>query len=388
MQARGPTGWLLLGLLATAGCASAPAPKPAEHRFYKHPDVRRCLDLDQAGRPTEAQACWAELVSRLEREPGFRRAAELTDADVARIQRQAGLASEGVRALGRELDRCLDLPAGDRAARRACFEDYLTRHAERLTRTERYEIETAIAGLERAGAVARGEVEATLEHAGKLLGGRLGPEDEGVRVESLDAGGPLAQAGCPTQGLIVEVDGLPAGALDASERIARLEACEERPLDLLVRWGDLQAVDFVRLELRCGAAPAGRRLAEAQVPTETCTGPTSAELRLGVSWCLDGREGVLTVGDVCAGSPADLAGLRPGQQLVRVNGERLLGMGPARLEELLAAFPGRPLSFEDRAGTLQSPHPLAGPEFPEDKRGRCWQAIQQRLQDQEDDAAP
>ncbi|HOX46804.1 MAG TPA: hypothetical protein PK668_24620 [Myxococcota bacterium] len=377
------TACCLAVLAAALGCATPPPPKPAQHRFYKHPDVRACLDLEQQRKPSEAQSCWAGLVRRLDGEPGFRTSAELTEADVERIQRKAGLAGESVRALRRELDACLDLPAGDRSARRACYEAYLAKHTQELTRTERYEIEQAIAGLAQNAALARGEVEATLEHAGRLLGGRLGPEDEGVRLESLDPGGVLTGAGLPAQGLIVELDGMLATELDAAERIARLEACEERPVQVLVRHGDLQQVAFLRAELRCGPQGAGRRLAEAHVPVRTCTQASSPELRLGVNWCFNGRDGLLEVADVCAGSPADLAELHPGQQLARVNGLRLLGQGPDKLLELLATFPAYSLAFEDRAGTLQSPRPVAGPEFPEDKRQRCWQAIQKRLQEPE-----
>jgi hypothetical protein len=361
-----------------AGCATPPAPKPADNRFYKQTDVRRCLDLEKERRVTESQACWTDLVRALDTQPDFAGRAELTEADQLRIRQRAGQAERRAGELGRELDRCLNQTARDRAARRACLETYLSQHGAKLTRTERYEIEQAIASQERAAALERGEVEATLEHAGKLLGARLAAEEEGLRVDGLAPDGPLAQAGCPAQGLVVELDGHAFESLDAAERIARLEACEERPVELLIRHGDLEQVRFLRIEARCGSQPGGRALLERRLPAETCSQPGSPELRLGLAWCLDGPAGVLTVWEVCTGSPAEAAGLKPGLRLTRLNGARLLGLGLEDLAGLLGAFPDAPVQFEAEGGLLLTPAPLIGPAFPPDRIERCWRAIEAR----------
>jgi len=373
--------------LAFYGCATDGSERPAERKFYKNTHVRRCLQLDKERRVSQARACWAELLARIESDPAYREKSGLGEADVARIHERTGLTAGHSHDLRRKLERCFNIPTGQRERRLACLEGYLARHRKQLSVGERYEVESAISATKQARERAAGNVESTIEHAGRLRGARLHLEDEGVRIDEV-RDGPMAQAGCPEQGIIVALDGTPVGEFDAPEIIARLEACQEWPLVLLVRQGGIDEVTFTRAECSCGQEPKGKLLGQARLPAEVCTTSGSRELRLGISWCYLARDGVLEVEEVCRESPADAAGVRPDHRYVGINGRAVLGLTYRQIEDLLESHPDEPIRFESRSGVLQSPTPLTGKPLQPDRAERFWQAIRRSLEIEEKSEKP
>lgn len=373
-------------LVAVAGliaaCAATDEKQPAgESKFYKNLHVRQCLQFEKEQLITESRACWTQLLRRVEAEPDFREEQELTDSDVSRIRSRAQSSDQRSAMRKRAWDDCLNLASHQRTERLSCFRQYLARHGDSMTRAERFEVENSIADLEAAREQAAGNLEATIEHAGKLLGAGLFEDEEGIRIDVLTAGGPLAQAAAPEQGLIVALDDTLVMGLTSAERIARLEACEEQPLRLLVRHGGLTEVSFTDIEARCGPAGRGQRLSHRALPPETCTGGAdSAELAAGLSWCYHPHEGQLEVDEVCADSPAAAAGARPGQLYVSVNGQRLLGRSYEEIAGLVKGFPAVPLELTERGGALASPPPISGPALEQAKRVECWKAIEATLE--------
>lgn len=370
--------WPICLLAGLAACASGGPDKPTERKFYKNPQVRQCLDLDRDRRATEAQACWSELLNRLESDPEFREASELSGADLAKVRQKSGQSVGRTQGLRRELDKCFNITSAHRDKRLACFQTYLEAHRARLSVAERYEVETAITAMQQARERVEGRIENTVEHAGKLLGARLHLEDEGVRIDTIEAG-PLALAQVPEQGIIVAMDGIPIVELDPAERIAHLEACLDRQVSLLIRQGGANQVTFRLTECRCGPDGSGKLVWRERMPAEICTTADSPELKLGISWCYLSSDGVLEVEQVCKESPADMAGVQPDHQYVRLNGELILGMTPQRIAKALEAFPANPIELKARGGALQSPSPLTGKALDPARAERFWKAVQKAM---------
>jgi C-terminal processing protease CtpA/Prc len=373
--------------LVWTGCASGRADKPSENKFYKNPQVRTCLRFDKDQRSSDAQACWTELLTRLEADPDFRTASELSDSDLAKIRQQVGKASGSSHGLRRKLDACYNLSSAQRDERMKCLQDYLAAYRERLSVAERFEVETAISTMQQAREQSAGNIENTIEHAGKLLGAKLHVEDEGIRIDTVESG-PMAQAGCPEQGIIVALDDTPISEFDATERIARLEACQDQPVILLVRQGGAGLVTFTRVECRCGPQASGKQHWQVKIPGETCTTANAPELRLGLSWCYLAREGILEVEEVCKGSPADAAGVQREQQFIRINGEPILGKTNAQIADLLKAHPAEPLHFQARSGALESPAPLTGPPLEAERAAQFWQAVRRTVDTEDHSTKP
>lgn len=379
LAARLPTiGAPIACLLALAGCAASQVQQNEENKFYQDPQVRHCLDLEQDQQTSQARRCWSQLLRHFESDPAARERAELTPADMAKIRRKVGQAVDRSHALQRGLDRCFNISTAERDERQACLEAYLEQHGDRLTVAERFEVEAAIRSAERARARARGEVEQTIEHAGKLLGAELHLEPGGIRLDALHRG-PLTQAGAPEQGIVVALAGTPVAELSAAERIARLESCQDAPLSMLVRHGGRRQVTFVQVRCRCGAAAGGEQIERRVLDPQICSQADSPELALGLSWCYLPAAGVLEVEQVCADSPAAAAGVRPGQRFYAIGDEPLLGWSPAQIAERLAGFPAEPLRLRSR-DSLQTPEPLTGPPLPPERKARCWEAIRSSLQ--------
>jgi C-terminal processing protease CtpA/Prc len=284
--------------------------------------------------------------------------------------------------LRKELDACYSLGASQLDQRERCFEEFLTRHQGELNSAERFEIQNTIATLKETRERTAGNVEGTIEHAGKLLGARIHPEEEGVRIDGL-LQGPLPQAQVREQGLVVLINGQPAASLAPAELVARLEDCQDKPITLVVRYIGKTDVTFDRVEARCGAAALGKRLTQVVLPFESCTSAESPEVRLGLGWCYWSEDGILEIKRVCGDSPAAAAGVQPGQQIVTINGDPVLGMSPFQLSQLVQAYPKARLLFESNTGTLTSPSPLAANPLPPDQATRCWQAIQEALRKEE-----
>ena len=204
-----------------------------------------------------------------------------------------------------------------------------------------------------------------------------------MRIDSIGAG-PMQQAGLKEQGIIVAVNEQPVKDLSSAERIARLEACEDRTLTLLVRHGGIGDITFTRAEARCGQSAAGKKLWEVVLKNETCTGAENApEIQLGISWCYLAKEGILEVEEVCKDSPAAKAGVRPGHRYVSINDSSLLGKTVPQIGQLLQDYPKTPLSLREQGGALQSPAPLSAPPLNADQARKCWQAIKSALGEEE-----
>ncbi len=371
-----------LGCLLCA-CTSGADVKPTERQFYKNPYVRRCLQYDKEQMATESKACWARLHKRIQSEPDFVTEAKFTESDIAKVRKMVSSSIRHTARLQKELDKCFNISSSKRDERIQCFQAYLSRYGAELSRSQKFEIESAIASLRQSQVRASGEIEATIEHAGKLLGGQLHEEKEGVRIDAI-AAGPLQQAGLKEQGIIVAVDDQPVKDLGSAERIARLEACEDHAVVLLVRHGGIGDITFSRAEARCGPEAGGKRLWEVVLKNETCTsGAESPEIQLGISWCYLAKEGVLEVEEVCKDSPAAAAGVRPGHRYLSINGTTLLGKTVPQIGQLLKDYPRTPLTFREEGGTLQSPAPLSAPRLNAEQAGKCWQAIKSAMGEEE-----
>jgi C-terminal processing protease CtpA/Prc len=356
-------------------CDSGAEVKPTERQFYKNPYVRRCLQYDKEQMATESKACWARLHKRIQSEPDFVTEAKFTESDIAKVRKMVSSSTRHTARLQKELDKCLNISSSKRDERIQCFQAYLSRYGGELSRSQKYEIESAIASLRQSQVRASGEIEATIEHAGKLLGGQLHEEKEGVRIDAIVAG-PLQQAGVKEQGIIVAVDDQPVKDLGSAERIARLEACEDQAVVLLVRHGGIGDITFTRAETRCGPEAGGKRLWEVVLKNETCTADEkSPEIQMGISWCYLAKDGILEVEEVCKDSPAAAAGVRPGHRYLSINGTLLLGKTIPQIGQLLKDYPRSPLTFREQEGALKSPAPLSAPPLSPEKACKCWQAI-------------
>jgi len=380
---RGWWRYFLLGsLLLTPACAHVEHKDQVQEpgdKFYKSPYVRRCLQYEKEKLVNEAQSCWSRLLGRIEGEPGFLAKSELSAADVSRVRHQLRASSQRSADLKSKLRGCIEIANRTRPERIRCFQDYLSRHGNQLTRSERFEIESAIATLQRAQLRAEGKIENTLEHAGKLLGLELSSEKEGLRIDTV-SGVPASNTGLREQGLIVAMDDTLVAELEETERVSRLESCSDDPLQLLVRYGGMEHIGFMRVQLACTPGQPSRKLWEVSLPEESCSEKDDAELALGLSWCYLARDGILEVEEVCAHSPAARAGIRPGQRYRAVNGTRLLGLTRLQIAELLKTFPAQPLRLQAVEGVLQSPQPVSGPALEGSARAACWQAISATLE--------
>ena len=167
--------------------------------------------------------------------------------------------------------------------------------------------------------------------------------------------------------------------LDSSERIARLEACEDVPVVLVVRDGGMDDIAFSRAEVRCGSDASGKRLWEVVLPPETCSRADSPEIGLGLSWCYLAAVGILEVEEVCANSPAADAGVHPGHKYLSTTGTPLLGKTDQQICFWFKNYPETPLTLLEQGGTLQSPAPLKAPLLDAAQRAECWSAIQSTL---------
>lgn len=366
----------LMGLASVfAACAAGTENKRPERQFYKNPYVRRCLQYDKEQLPDEARVCWARLLRRVQGEPGFKEEAKFTDADVAKMRQMSSRSIRQSEQLQEEREACLNIPASKRDERIRCFQEYLEKHKDQLTRSQRYEIENAVTELRAAKRIATGAVEATIQRAGKLLGAQLHEEKPGVRIDSVEAG-PMQAAGVQEQGIIVAIDGTPLAELHSAERIAKLESCEDAPIVVLVRHGGIGDITFTRAEVCCRPqATRGRRIWEVRLPQETCSTEESPEIGLGISWCYLARDGVLEVEEVCADTPAAVAGVLPGHRYVQINGEPLLGKTYLQIAEIIEKVPDTPLRLEEASGALQSPAPIKQAPLASEAAGRCWRAV-------------
>ncbi|HUU01280.1 MAG TPA: PDZ domain-containing protein [Myxococcota bacterium] len=372
---------LVLGGIAcsiAASCGGTVKVKPTGDHFYKNSSVRRCLQYDKEQMASQSQACWERLLVKIQGDRDFVEKAELSPADINKIRENANRSSDQSEKLRKEMEACLKLSGRSRDERIVCYRNYMKKHASELSRSQKFEIENSIAILQQSKKRAAGGIEATIEHAGKLLGMQLHQEREGIRIDSV-AGDPGTQAGIREQGLIVAIDGSITAGLDSAERIAHLESCEDKQIVLLIRYGGLEKIAFARVEAICGKQPLGKNLWEVALQQETCSEAGAPEIALGLSWCYKARDGILEVEEVCADSPAAMAGVRQGQRYQSINGIFLLGKTPLQIAELLKAFPAADLSLNEVGGALQSPAPLKGPPLDTAAMQKCWQAIESTL---------
>jgi hypothetical protein len=350
-------------------------------QFYNNSQVRRCLQLDMRQSEKASQSCWTRLLHKLDADRDFVSASQLTVLDVAKIRKKAERSTGRLVGLRNRWDRCFKMPAGKREQRIACLKDYLKRNASRLSAEEFFEAKEAVRVLIQAGQRVAGEIENTVEHAGKLLGARLILEEEGVRIDQIAGDGLLAQAQGPEQGIIVAIDGVAIVEYDEHERIARLEACQDKPVTLLIRQGEIQEVIFTRVKCGCGVNAKGLRISQTRLPVQICSSADSIELRLGISWCYMTRDGVLEVEDVFIGSPANRAGVQGRHQYVSINGKSILGLSYQQISQWLRTQleKGKKVAFSSRKGLLESPQPLTGPLLDATQVRRFWEAFKSTL---------
>jgi C-terminal processing protease CtpA/Prc len=369
----------LLSLAAlTCACVNSAQVKPTEDKFYKSPYVRRCLQYDKEKMVSQSQACWARLLKKTQQDPKFVEKAELSDADIAKIRENAHRSDDQSIKLKKELDACMKLPSHKRDERIKCYKDYQSKHGDQLSRAQKFEIENTIATLNKAKVRASGAIEATIEHAAKLLGLQFHEEKQGIRIDAI-TGEPGKQTAVKEQGLIVAIDGTKVVELDSAERIARLETCEDKPIVLLVRYGGIGDITFGRVEAKCGKQPAGKKLWEVILPPETCSEANSPEISLGISWCYISKDGLLEVEEVCADSPAAKAGVLPGHKYHSINGTFLLGKTYLQIGQYFKEYPKTPIEFREVGGTLQSPSALKSAPLDPKARKKCWSAIESTL---------
>jgi hypothetical protein len=349
---------------------------PGDQRFYRSSFVRECLQLEQQNLIIESQTCWATLEKKTRSDPKFVSREQLTDSDLAKIREKAAQSNRASSQLEQELQTCDRFPLNKRDAQIDCYQDFLKRHSEMLSRSERFEVEQSIASLRQSHEQAQGTQEDTLEHVGKLLGLQLHAEDEGIRIDAV-LDGPLAHVGLSEQDLILTVDDARCAELPISETIANLQACRERPIKFLSRHGGLSQVRFTLVEVVCGKDHSGQRLSQITVPQITCSDATSQELALGLSLCYLAPEGVVEIEEVCQGSPAAEAGVLPGHRYHAIDTHHVLGKSYAELQSLLQTNP-TPL-FMEAGGALRSPLRLKATWSDPKQVENCKAALRSRL---------
>ena len=365
-----------------ATCATPVQKKPTDSRFYRDEHVRRCLQTDKSQKTSDARNCWIQLLKRLQSDDQFRARTELNAADIAKIRSKVEKSMHRSVGLRRKIDQCSAISIRNRKKRLDCFQRFLDKHKQRLSVSERYEVEAAIKWVKKGQELEEGKIKHTVEHAGLLLGAKLHLEEEGIRIDQV-MDGPLRKAECPEQGIVVAIDGIPLREVDSDERISRLEACQERTVSLLTRKGDIEKVLFIESKASCTKEGPSALVGRVQLDAELCTQATSPELSLGISWCYIARDGVLEVVEVYRDSPADKAGVLPEHELTHINEVSILGKPYQQIELQLSSFPKKPLRFRARGSSLASPESLVGPGLSQKQVEKFWQAIQTRIEMEE-----
>lgn len=361
---------LIIGILVVS-CAHKTNRHP---QFYNNTYVRTCLQIEKQNVGAESRACWSKLYKKLVTQPDFKQRSQFTDSDIKKIHKLAVTHDRGSRKLEDELDVCLKFPIENRNKRIECLKNYKKLHDNDLSLSEKFEIDNSISAMLSANELAAGRVEATLEHAGLLLGAKLHQEELGIRIDAVTTG-CLKQAGGQEQGLIVSIEETPIVDLTPSERIAHLDTCQDGPIQILIRYGGLQKITFASLELKCATEPYGKQLSQISLDSEICSLKDSPEIKLGMSWCYLAMDGALKIEQVCADSPAASAGIYPGQLFTGINEVNLLGKTKVQIDMLLSNFPEKPLFLEQKRKSLLSPNAIRGNPLSPERSNACWEAI-------------
>ncbi|NOZ86697.1 MAG: hypothetical protein GXP49_10580 [Deltaproteobacteria bacterium] len=367
-------------LLFIFGCAAGNInSEKKEHKFYKSPAARHCLEFEKKGLDMDSRACWSRLLNRIEQDPAFRETEELSEADIEKVRRKVVSSSRREARMRGHWNKCLSLPPNQRQERLSCFKKHLALYRSRMTRADRFEVENAIQTIETTIKTATGDTEDTIEHVGKLLGADLSIEDEGIRIHRIASRGIMKEAAIPEESIIVLAEETRTAGLAPDEKISILESCEDRPIRLLVRHGGLDRVKFFRFTARCGKNFTIQDLSSFESPPEVCTTADSLELGLGISWCYLPVDGILEIEEVCLDSPGARAGVKPGQQVISINGQDVLGKSFKEIKQLVGLFPGRSILLGVKDGSLESPGPITGPALDDQHRHDCWKAIESTL---------
>ncbi len=152
-----------------------------------------------------------------------------------------------------------------------------------------------------------------------FLGVFLDPESEGAgaRVDGTQAGSPAEQAGLRKGDVVIAANGRRIKNTGAFVAVLRTQNVGDSLRLLVSNRGERRSV-VVTLAKRAGAAPAPSRSA-------------------GPGWlgaALDVKAGVITVTELAPNGPAQNAGLRSGDQILRVGRQKLKGLD--QLSEILA----------------------------------------------------
>jgi hypothetical protein len=356
-------------------CVTISKKKQEPSQFYKNTYVRRCLQYDKENIPTQSQACWADLLHRIRHTPNFVQKNQYTDSDLDKIEQLAADSRQYLARLEQEKDACLNIPAGKRAERIGCLETFLKKYTTFLSQTQKYEIKMTINELQEVKQLADGQLEATIEHAGKLLGAELLMEVEGVRIVKITSA-PLSQTKVAEESIIISIDDILTEELSFEERIARLESCEDKPVTLLIRHGGINNITFYQVQVDCRNEKKAVTKNTATIPQITCSQVSSPEISWGLSWCYSAKGGILRVDQVCANSAAHNAGVLPGHNYSHINGVSLLGKTIDQINQIVQASSETGLVFSETGGSLQSPNQLTGPPLPKESQAKCWQAIE------------
>jgi membrane-associated protease RseP (regulator of RpoE activity) len=170
------------------------------------------------------------------------------------------------------------------------------------------------------------------------------PAEGGVLISSVMRGSPAQQAGLRSGDILLELDATP---LQSAEHLRQLVS-KTRP-DTEVQLRVLREAQTIELTARLGSKPAGgvgsgrlgSRLGTRQIPWnrwfilghEGGLGARMADLNAGLSEYIEGTDGTgVLVLEVCEDSPADQAGLRPGDVIVAANGQSVVDLGDLRHE--------------------------------------------------------
>lgn len=191
-----------------------------------------------------------------------------------------------------------------------------------------------IAELIQHGKVTRGRIGVEIKPVTPEAAEAMGlPEARGALVNAVEPGSPAEEAGVQAGDVILAFDGQPIyKTLDLVKRVSASPVGQKRSLTI---WREGQEV---QLEIRIGELPTEQPAGPVEEPKGDSWGlavqPVPSDL--AKEWKLRPGEGVLVAG-VQPGSPADQAGLRPGDVILWVN--RRVIHNPQELRQALQSAP-------------------------------------------------
>lgn len=190
----------------------------------------------------------------------------------------------------------------------------------------------------------------------------------GLKVTSLERGGPVQKAGIEIGDVIVGVNGVPITGADQLEALAK----KNEPLPLIVV--DVNTGRVAQAEVRPGLSTAGKptenNSPNPAPPAESATPAVSKSLGLAAEPVALGQRTAMKISRIEAGSPAAKAGLEVNDIIVAANGapitgpEQLAGAlrksGPTLTLTVRDSRTGRDTPVEVAIGGAKPANPLPG----------------------------